>query len=139
MTVDEFKKLVNECETDEDFKKLYKKLPLFRGKHIKIKELLDFKNKELSFESFVCANPNCNNLTLRRKQNYCCNKCCRSDEVTRNKIKASWEHGKEERCQHMKDTNSKRTKEFYVERKKKYIKTMVEKYGVESNTQLEKK
>ena len=38
MTVDEFKKLVNECETDEDFKKLYKKLPLFRSKHIKIKE-----------------------------------------------------------------------------------------------------
>ena len=138
MTVDEFKKLVNECETDEDFKKLYKKLPLFRDKHIKIKELVALKNNELSFESFVCANPNCNNLTLRRKQNYCCNKCCRSDEVTRNKIKASWEHGKEERCQHMKDTNSKRTKEFYVERKKKYIKTMVEKYGVESNTQLEK-
>lgn len=138
MTIDEFKEAINKCKTDEDFKSLYKILPLFRSKHIRLDELKALKNNELDFKDFVCANPNCNNLTLRRKQNYCCNKCCRSDEVTKNKIKESWKYKKEERCQHMKDTNSKRTKEFYIERKKKYIKTMLEKYGVESNAQLEK-
>ena len=136
MLIENFIELLNKCETEFDLKQLYKILPTFGGKRISMERLKDIKNNGLNFNEYECHNPRCHNLKYW-KNNYCCNECCRSDEEVRNKIKQSWSYGKEERCQHMRDANKKRDKEFYQKRKEKYVKTMLERYGVESNSKLE--
>lgn len=134
MTVQDFLFFVNNnCFIDEqDFvEKFQTNFPRTISKN----KLIGFyKTKDINI--IKCPREFCQNIS-KYKQKYCSNYCCREDFKERNIVHKNWETTRKIRCENMKKSNSKRTKEFYQKRKEKYEKTCLERYGETSNVKLE--
>ena len=140
MKIDEFIAVLanfKECQNNKDFDQCYKQFKMQYGKVILKRELHSIIFEGADPLQFKCKNSHCNNLR-RPGGTYCCHKCCEIDLKERGVVHESWKTTRQIRCKNMKKHNLSRDKEFYNKRKEKYIKTCLQKYGVESNSQLEK-